>query len=192
MSVEPGLVTLLVTGVFEELNIPYLIGGSVAGTIHGVVRTTLDADIVAELEHQHLPQLVQKLQPEFYLDQDAVTRAVQDRGSFNLIHQATMFKVDIFVSKGRPFDQSQFARRAAQVVVTEPEQVAFVASAEDTILAKLEWFRLGDEVSDRQWRDILGVIRIQADRLDLVYLRRWATDLDVPDLLEKALGEAAR
>jgi len=101
-----------------------------------------------------------------------------------------MFKVDVFISKQRPFDRAQFERKAAQVVATEPERTACVASAEDTVLTKLEWYRLGGEVSERQWRDVQGVLKVQAAGLDLAYLRRWAAELQVADLLTKALVEA--
>ncbi|MBE7469220.1 MAG: hypothetical protein DPW09_25790 [Anaerolineae bacterium] len=187
-ATEPVLVTLLVTNALETLGVPYLIGGSLASTLHGVVRTTLDTDLVAELRPEHITPLVQMLQNTFYIDAETAVEAVHRHSSFNLIHLETMFKVDIFVSKQRPFDQAQFARRETQVVTAEPEQTAYIASAEDTVLTKLEWYRLGGEVSERQWRDVLGVLKVQADRLDLDYLRRWAVELGVADLLEKALA----
>jgi hypothetical protein len=78
------------------------------------------------------------------------------------------------------------------VIATDPERTAYVASAEDTVLTKLEWYRMGSEVSERQWRDVLGVLKVQAERLDLAYLRRWAAALGVADLLEQALSQAGQ
>jgi hypothetical protein len=188
MLSEPIAVTLRVVDVLDSIGVPYLIGGSLASTLHGMVRTTLDVDLVAEVRREHVSLLVQQLTNEFYIDADAIIDAITHRSSFNIIHLETMFKVDIFVAKQRAFDKSQFARRAVQIVVDEPERTAYVASAEDTILAKLEWYRLGGETSERQWRDVLGVLKVQGDRLDLAYLRQWAAELKVTDLLEKALA----
>lgn len=114
--------------------------------------------------------------------------AVQHRSSFNLIHLESTFKVDIFVAKDRPFEKAQLENRQLYPLSESLTQTAYIASAEDTILAKLEWYRLGGEVSDRQWQDIAGVINIQGDRLDTTYLHRMAATLNVEDLLEKALS----
>lgn len=190
MTPEPIAVTLLVVQALEALEVPYLIGGSMAGALHGVPRATNDADFVVDLKMEQVEAFVRFVTPAFYADVDSIRQAVRAKRSFNLIHLATMFKVDIFVRRARPFDQSQFARRINAVIATDPEQTAFVASAEDTILAKLEWFRMGGEVSDRQWRDILGILKAQGERLDRAYMQEWAVRLQLEELLERALREA--
>ncbi len=101
-----------------------------------------------------------------------------------------MFKVDIFIPKPRPYSRAQFERRIRQFLSPESEQQAYISSAEDNILAKLEWYRMGGEVSERQWRDILGILRTQSGRLDVAYMRQWAAALNVSDLLQRALLEA--
>jgi hypothetical protein len=189
MLTEPIRVTLQVTKVLDELKVAYAIGGSLASAVHGVLRATLDADIVADLRHAHAQPLVRALGNTFYADLDAIEEAIHRRATFNLLHLETMFKVDIFVAKLRAFDRAQLARRQLQQVSDEPERYIYVASPEDIILAKLEWYRLGGQVSDRQWQDILGVIRVQGDRLDQDYLRQMAIGLDVTDLLQRALAE---
>lgn len=190
MLSEPVAVTLQVTEAIESLGVPYVIGGSMASTAHGRIRTTLDVDIVADLQPAHVDTLVQALGEAFYVDANAARNAIQHRSSFNLIHLETMFKVDIFIPKDRPFDRQQLARREKQVIGTDPDQMAYVASAEDIILAKLEWYRLGGEVSERQWRDIQGILEVSGNRLDQAYLRHWAAMLNISDLLEQALAEA--
>ncbi len=189
MLPEPIAVTLQVIDALEQVGATYVIGGSLASTIHGVVRTTLDTDILADLTLQQAQPFADLLAGTFYLDIDTIRHAIQQRSSFNVIHLATMFKVDIFVSKGRPFDRQQLDRRQAWVADPHSGRTIYVATPEDTVLAKLAWYRLGGEVSDRQWRDIMGVLAVQGDRLDLVYLRQWAEALDVSDLLQRALGE---
>lgn len=191
MQNEPIEVTLKVTGIFEQLRVPYLIGGSLASTLYGMIRTTQDSDIVAEMKFEHLKPFVSALQDEFYVDEEMIAEAVQQNSSFNIIHRETFFKVDVFIPRPRPFLQSQLARAKKQVFTFETEVSAKFASPEDTILSKLEWYRLGGEVSERQWRDILGVLKTRAGELDLDYLRQWAKELKVSDLLERAFNEAA-
>ena len=189
MQAEPITITLIVTETLETLGVPYAIGGSLASALHGVMRATMDADLVADLRIEHAEPLVQVLGDDFYADLSMIQDAILRHGSFNLLHLETMFKVDLFVAKPRDFDRHQLSRRQLHLLGQDPERYAYVATAEDTILAKLEWYRLGGELSDRQWRDLTGVIKVQGDRLDRDYLRHMAVGLGVADLLEKALTE---
>ena len=185
-------ITLLVTSTLEDIGVPYLIGGSLASITHGVIRNTLDADLVADIEPNQISRFANALKSQFYVDPLSILDAIQHRSSFNLIHLGTMFKVDVFLPKQRAFDRMQMKRRGRKILLDEPERTAWVTSAEDIILAKLEWFRMGGEVSERQWRDILGVMNTQGTRLDEAYLRNWAGELGVLDLLERAFSEVDR
>ena len=189
MELAPVAITLQVVGALEALGVPYFITGSLASAIHGLARSTVDVDLVAELHSGQEEALRTALGDGFYADIEAIREAVHRRGPFNLIHRETMYKVDVFISKARPLDKARFERRSAKVVAADPERKAFVATAEDVVLAKLEWYQPGGRVSERQWRDILGVLSVQARRLDLRYLREWASNLGVADLLERALAE---
>ncbi len=191
MLLEPLEVTLKVTNVLEKLSVPYLIGGSLASTLYGMVRTTQDSDIITEMGPEHIQPFVAALENEFFIDKEMIAESIQHNSSFNIIHRETMFKVDVFIPHPRPFHQSQLARAQRQTFNLESEISANFASPEDTILSKLEWYRMGGEVSDRQWRDILGVLKTRAGELDINYLRKWANELKVSDLLERALTESA-
>ncbi|MFH1633289.1 MAG: hypothetical protein ABIG63_04655 [Chloroflexota bacterium] len=190
MLTEPIAVTLLMVTALEKLGIPYFIGGSLATAIHGVARATMDVDLVADMRIEHADTLVQILGDDFYADVEMIRDAIIHQHSFNVIHQETMFKVDVFIRKSRPFDQAQFERRRKYVLSEDPERATYFATPEDNVLAKLEWYRMGGEVSDRQWGDVLNVLKIQGERLDLDYLRKWAAELSVTDLLERAFREA--
>ena len=190
MQGEGARITLLVTCALEQIGIPYAVGGSLASSLHGVMRSTLDVDIVTDMRLEHIPALVAALSKDFYADDEMMKDAIQNHSSFNLIHYETAFKVDIFIRKLRAFDQMQLARRKKAVIATDPDQSVYVISPEDIILSKLEWYRMGGEVSDRQWRDVLGVMKTQAVTLDRDYLREWAKELKVADLLERALDQS--
>ena len=154
---EPIQVTQRVVQEFERLDIRYFVGGSLASSLHGIPRATQDVDIVAEIKTGHIPKLVDALEKEFYIDADMIKDAIQTRMSFNIIHLATMFKVDIFVLKNDMASQEEMERRKHYQISDAPDQMLFLASAEDIILHKLYWFQLGGGVSERQWNDVLGV-----------------------------------
>jgi hypothetical protein len=190
MQGEATRITLLVTQTLETLGIPYAVGGSLASSLHGIMRSTLDVDIVTDMRLEHIEPMVAALSKEFYADDEIMKDAIEHRSSFNLIHYETAFKVDIFIRKSRAFDQMQLERRRMSIITTDPEQSVYVTSPEDVILAKLEWYRMGGEVSDRQWRDIVGVLKTREGELDLDYLQKWANELKVIDLLERVLTES--
>lgn len=180
-----------VADALDALDVRYYLAGSLASSAHGIARASLDADVVAALEPDHVDPLTNRLGSAYYIPMDRLRSAVAARSSCNLIHLATIFMIDVFVSKGRPFDRQAAERARPQAIDESPDAPRFpVASPEDTVLAKLEWFRLGGEVSERQWWDIVGVLKVTEDA-DRTYLGRWAASLGVADLLERALADAA-
>lgn len=183
-------VTLKVVRVFEKLGIAYHIGGSLASSAFGIARTTLDVDIVADVKLEQALFIKEALQEEFYVDAEMITDAIKRQTSFNLIHYETMFKIDVFILKNRLFDRQAFLRRLEKSVSENGSQRLFFATPEDIILNKLEWYKMGGRTSDRQWNDVLGVLKVQGRQLDMVYLKQWAEELNVSDLLEKVLEEA--
>ncbi|OFW17636.1 MAG: hypothetical protein A3H97_13470 [Acidobacteria bacterium RIFCSPLOWO2_02_FULL_65_29] len=190
---ESDLVAALrpVAAAFDALGVRYYLGGSVASSAHGIARASLDADLVALLEPDHVDPLVNRLASAYYIPVDRLRLAVAARSSCNFIHLATMFKIDVFVSKGRPFDWEASERARLQAIDEGPDAALFpIATPEDTVLAKLEWFRLGGETSERQWWDVVGILKV-TEGADRTYLERWAASLGVADLLERALADAA-
>jgi hypothetical protein len=179
---------LIVIHALDELGIVNTVGGSIAASFAGEPRSTIDVDIVAAIDERHVQALVDALQDEFYIDAAALRRAVGTRSSTNLIHHASQLKIDLFVAGGTPLDAQQLARRLA--VDVGDGRILHVHPPEDILLQKLRWYRRGGEVSDRQWRDVLGIVRVQGQRLDVDYLRANAEVLDVTDLLAGALGDA--
>jgi hypothetical protein len=180
-----------VARAFQRLGVAYHVGGSVASSTHGVARSTLDVDLVAELRPEHAAPLVEELSPSYYVDGDSIRSAIAEAGSFNVVHLATMVKIDVFVPAGRPFDREVQRRARPQPFSAESGAPVFpVKSAEDILLAKLEWFGAGGGTSDRQWNDVVGIVRAQGEKLDRSYLQHWGDVLGVTGLLERAFDEA--
>jgi hypothetical protein len=187
---SPAEVLLQVARALEDLSIPYVVVGSFASAARGLPRATNDVDFVADIQSAHVPALLAALTNDFYIDEKAVRRAVESRRSFNAIHFDSAFKVDFFIPPATEFSRQQLVRRQLESLTPDAARRVYVATAEDTLLGKLRWFRAGGGVSERQWSDVLGIIKVQGERLDLDYLRGWADRLNVRDLLEQSLGEA--
>ncbi|MCK9426436.1 MAG: hypothetical protein M0Q21_10390 [Ignavibacteriaceae bacterium] len=179
-----------VVRAFEELGIVYYIGGSVASSVYGIARATMDIDLVSDLKQNQVSLLVKKLQHAFYVDENMILDAIKTRSSFNLIHLETMLKIDVFILKEKKYYQKSFERKRRDNLSEEEDSIQVnLCSAEDIILYKLEWFKLGGSTSEHQWKDVLGVIKVQGTLLDKEYLLNWAKELGVLDLLQKALIE---
>jgi len=175
----------------ERLGVAYYLGGSLASSLHGTPRATRDADLVADLSPCHVAPLVEALRSEYYIDGHRISEAIARQSCFNLIHFASSFKIDIFVVKNRPYNRTALARIGKYSAKSDsPWTRFFLASPEDSILAKLECYRLGNEVSEQHWRDVLGVMKVSGPILDRAYLDRWAVELGVADLLARAWQEA--
>lgn len=185
---EPIAVSLLVIDVLEQLDVPYVLAGSLASTQHGMARSTFDSDLVVKLNESHVSQLISRLRDAFYADEKMALNAIGNKSSFNLIHLETMFKVDLFIAKDDTFDRAQIERRVPRAIAEDLNRKIYVLSAEDTILAKLRWYRMGGEQSERQWRDVVGVVKVQGGGLDIEYMRMMATELGVEDLLTRLLS----
>lgn len=185
-------ITLRVAEAIEQLGVPYAVGGSLASSLHGIPRATQDVDIVADLRAEHVATLAAALRDSFYLDLEAMKEAVRLRSSFNMIHLDTLFKVDVFVAKNDAATRRELERRQGFAIGDSALRTLMMVSAEDIVVQKLHWFQLGDEVSERQWSDALGVLKVQGARIDIAYLLHAASLLGVEDLLRRLFRDAGR
>ncbi len=184
------LVTLdSIAEIFEQLNIPYYIGGSIASSTHGMRQAAKDIDIVASISYAHVPTFIAMIQADYYVDEKAVDKAIQEHTVFSIIHLDTLFKVDVFVPEADELNQQTFKR--TQEYVLEKDNHSFhLESPEDIILMKLKQYKHVEKNTDDQWNDILGVFKVQGLTLDFAYLDRWASLFNVQDLLKSASLDA--
>ena len=188
MNSQADLISALKTvrAIFNSLQIRYFVGGSVASSFHGAMRSTMDVDLVADLSPEHIPPILTAVADEYYASEAAMRDAVRRRSSFNLIHLPTSFKVDVFVNRGRDFDESSFARSVISRLGTTEDGIDVpIASVEDIVLAKLDWYRVGNEVSERQWEDVTRLIKLSQKNLDWPYLESVARQIGINDLLDR-------
>lgn len=190
MLSEPVLVLVNIARIFNSLDIRYLVGGSFASSIYGIPRATQDVDLVADISIEHVSAFMKEMTDEFYVEENMIRDAIFRSGSFNILHLKTMFKADIFILQRDAWSRLEMERaRTEELVSGELKACVRFASAEDVLLHKLIWFRIGDQISDRQWNDIIGIIKVQGTQLDHKYLDQWAPLLDVDDLLARAITD---
>jgi hypothetical protein len=187
---EPDAVLLEITALLERLGIPYAVGGSVAAGMHSIARSTLDIDILAALTQESARRLAAAARGTFYVPEQSMAEAVAAHSCFNLFHERFHMKVDLFVAGRSPLDHEEL-RRAVRLAPFEdaPRTVSF-AAPEVMVVRKLDWYRQGGSRSDRQWNDVLALLRVQSGRLDAAWMTAMARELAVSDLLERALAEA--
>jgi len=189
----PDIIAALepVLNAFEISDIPYYIGGSVASSAYGIPRATLDVDIICDLKANQVSSLVKTLESAYYIDEEMILDAIQRKSSFNLIHLDTMIKIDIFIMKDTLYDKSAFQRKQKDTLDENRHNLlCYFVSPEDIILNKLKLFHIGGEVSERQWHDVQGVIKVQKNMLDRKYLQYWSAELGIEDLLNRAFQDA--
>jgi hypothetical protein len=174
--------------VLRELGIQHFIGGSIASSFHGATRSTMDVDVVCDMTEAQAVSFVSRFSKDFYVSLTAVENAVRRKSCFNLIHLPTSFKVDVFVSRGRQFDIDSMHRATQETLGTTKTLKVPIATAEDSIISKLEWYRLTNETSERQWDDVTRLVRLLGDHADITYLRQAADAVEVRDLLERLLN----
>ena len=163
-----------------DAGIPSMLTGSFASTYHGTPRTTHDLDLVVDVSRATLRSLLNSMpEDEYYFSQEAAFQALEDKAQFNIIDLASGWKADLIVLKDREFSRTEFGRRQRGVVLDTPVSIA---TAEDTILAKLEWARRGQ--SERQLRDVAGILAVSTD-LDEAYLDRWVNNLGLRELWQE-------
>ncbi len=187
---DPIAVAIEVTGILDRLGIRYLVGGSLASSVHGEPRSTNDIDLVVDFREEHIEAFVEAVRPDYYANVDAIRDAVRSGHSFNVIHMDAAVKVDLFVSGEDEFNEHRLRHRQRVEVSDDPHASLYIDTAEHSVLRKLEWFRRGGEVSERQWRDVVAILRVQGPRLDAALMTAWADRLGVADLLERAKAEA--
>jgi hypothetical protein len=178
-----------VSMALKKLNIHHYVGGSVASSFHGASRSTMDVDLVAEMTDAAVSEFLMCFDKDFYVSETAVREAIQRKSCFNLIHLPTSFKVDVFVSRLRPFDIAAMNRATVEHFGDNPLLDIHVATAEDTIISKLEWYRKTIETSERQWNDVTRLLKLLGDTADFEYLKVSAESIGVQDLLERLFSE---
>lgn len=176
---------LPVSAALNQLGIRHYVGGSVASSFHGASRSTMDVDLVADMTDSAVSEFLQCFNKDFYVSEAAIRDAIQRKSCFNLIHLPTSFKVDVFVSRQRPFDVTAMNRATVERLGENHTFEIRVATAEDAIISKLEWYRKTNETSERQWDDVTRLLKLLGNAADMEYMKTSAESVGVLDLLER-------
>jgi len=167
----------------ERIRLSYYITGSIASNYYGIPRLTHDIDIIVALTDKEIQPLVDIFSNDYYIEKDDIKDAQKEQGMFNIIHHSTGLKIDFWFLKDNEFSRNMFSRRQRVEIITGVQ--AWLAAAEDVILAKLLWNKAMP--SERQLNDAKGVLEVQKERLDMVYIKSWANKLGVTEILEQVI-----
>jgi hypothetical protein len=177
-----------VVAALEHVQLAHCIGGSVASSFHGAARSTMDVNLLCEMPEDRITEFLGCLDQDFYVSEIAVREAVERKSCFNLIHLPTSFKIDVFVSEGRPFDITRMRRATREHLGSGRTIIVPMTSPEDSIISKLEWYRKGNQTSERQWDDVSKLVHLLNSSADLDYLQEAAESVGVSDLLSNLLS----
>ncbi|MBI5360065.1 MAG: hypothetical protein HZA48_05725 [Planctomycetes bacterium] len=185
----PNEISAIMLQVIEALNktgIKYAISGSIASSAFGVPRATMDADLIVDIRVADIRNLIGLLEKDFHIEAEIIKNALRYSSSFNIIHFKTSCKVDCYVLKNDEYEQIKFSRRRKENIRADKKTEVWFLSPEDIVLSKLQWFIKSSCISDRQWNDVIGVLKVQGRLLNKKYLQKWSAVLDLRDLLKKA------
>lgn len=186
---DPIQIALRVASVLESLGLAYHLGGSLASSLHGEPRATNDIDLVVDLPQDKVSALADALGPDFAVDRESLAQAVRSRGTSNVFYLPQFTKIDLFVAERGIYERAEMRRRR-RIQVGDAGEALFVKSPEDMVLRKLLWFREGGSLSEKQWRDVVQILRMNRGALDESIFNEWAPALGVESLLAKALAAA--
>jgi hypothetical protein len=189
MSTGPFALVLRMAAVFDELGLAYALGGSMASSLLGEPRSTVDVDMAVLLDAATGEAFLDRVGGQFYIPLEFARSAIRSHSSFNLVDTTNALKVDVFVLGDGLLDRMQIQRRV-RIDVPGASGGIWVTSAEDQVLRKLDWFRQGGAISDRQWRDVVGILRVLGESIDRAYLDATAQTLGLADELREALHQA--